>query len=94
MKEYEIIVSYDIEDNKIRNKLFELLKDFGLHPIQKSVFWGRVLPAEERSIIAELADIISHGQDKGFVVRANLSEQKAKFGYESTDFVKKTHVCV
>jgi len=32
-----IIVSYDIVDNKIRNKVMKLLKDFGNH-VQYSVF--------------------------------------------------------
>ncbi|MCT7468282.1 CRISPR-associated endonuclease Cas2 [Aliarcobacter cryaerophilus] len=36
---YEVLVSYDIEDNKNRKKLFEVLKDMGLNSIQKSVFW-------------------------------------------------------
>lgn len=94
MREYEIIVSYDIEDNKKRNSLFETLKDFGLKPVQKSVFWGRVLPAEERAIINELAEILSDETDKGFVIRANLSEQRAKFGYESDDFSKRYHICI
>ncbi len=35
---YEVLVSYDIEDNKNRKKLFEELKDMGLNSIQKSVF--------------------------------------------------------
>ena len=28
---YEVLVSYDIEDNKNRKKLFEELKDMGLN---------------------------------------------------------------
>ena len=94
MKEYEIIVAYDIEDNKKRTALFELLKDFGLKPVQKSVFWGRVLQAEERAIVAELSLRLSEQTDKGFVIRANLSELKAKVGYETIDFTKQTFICI
>ena len=35
---YEVLVTYDIEDNKNRKKLFDKLKDMGLNSIQKSVF--------------------------------------------------------
>jgi CRISPR-associated protein Cas2 len=50
--EFEILVSYDIENNKIRSKLFDKLKDFGLRPLQKSVFWGRIRKPEEKLLIS------------------------------------------
>ena len=34
----QVVISYDIADNKKRLKFYEVLKDFGLLPIQKSVF--------------------------------------------------------
>ena len=34
------LVSYDIEDGKIRNKISEACKDYGLRRIQYSVFIG------------------------------------------------------
>ena len=46
----QVIVSYDIEDNKLRKKLFDELKNLGLMSIQKSVFWGYVLTSEKRVI--------------------------------------------
>jgi len=49
----QILVSYDISETKKRNKFFDELKDLGLKSIQKSVFWGYVLPSEKR-IIMEL----------------------------------------
>lgn len=33
-------VLYDIKENKPRQKVFSLCKNFGLYPIQKSVFLG------------------------------------------------------
>ena len=41
MKIYnKYLICYDIEDDKIRRKFFEKMKDFGLVSIQKSVFYG------------------------------------------------------
>ena len=36
----QVIVGYDISDTKNRTKMFNDLKDVGLLPIQKSLFWG------------------------------------------------------
>ena len=48
----QVVISYDIADNKKRLRFYEVLKDFGLLPIQKSVFWGYILPSERKSIIS------------------------------------------
>ncbi|MEM3609932.1 MAG: CRISPR-associated endonuclease Cas2 [Candidatus Anstonellales archaeon] len=37
-----IIIFYDITDDKLRNEVAELLKDYGLERIQKSAFMGYV----------------------------------------------------
>ncbi|TGK12367.1 CRISPR-associated endonuclease Cas2 [Leptospira fletcheri] len=47
----EILVCYDIESNRIRKKVSDMLKDFGLVSIQKSVYWGWVIPAEKKAIL-------------------------------------------
>ena len=44
------IVCYDVEDNKRRSKFFDFLKDIGLFPVQKSVFYGDLNAAELRSL--------------------------------------------
>lgn len=46
----EVIVTYDVADNKNRKKLREGLLDIGLSDIQKSVFWGRVNKAERKAV--------------------------------------------
>ncbi len=40
MKESNIFVVYDVEDDRIRTRIFEACKDYGLEPVQYSVFWG------------------------------------------------------
>ena len=87
---YEVLVSYDIEDNKNRKKLFDELKDMGLTSIQKSVFWGNLKLAEIK-ILPYLFEKYCTGCDKAFFVKANLSKEilKNSFGYEKIDFEEK-----
>ncbi len=84
---YEVLVSYDIEDNKNRKKLFEALKDMGLASVQKSVFWGHLKLAEIKMLPHLFKSYCSNG-DKAFFVRANLSKEilKNSFGYEAQEF--------
>lgn len=87
---YEVLVSYDIEDNKNRKKLFDELKDMGLSSIQKSVFWGHLKVAEIR-VLPHLFDKYCLGNDKAFFVKVNLSKEilKNSFGYDKFDFEEK-----
>ncbi|HRF56138.1 MAG TPA: CRISPR-associated endonuclease Cas2 [Campylobacterales bacterium] len=89
---FEIIVTYDIEDNKNRKKLFEELKDMGLAPIQKSVFWGHLKVAEIK-ILPNLFDKYCKNGDKAFFVKAELSGEILKngFGYTKEEFEVKEY---
>ena len=84
---YEVIVCYDVENNKIRTKLFDALRDFGLIPIQKSVFWGHVNNAEYKAIFREFNQKLNSTTDKAFVVKTRLKAhlQKSGFGYNDYD---------
>ena len=92
---YEVLVSYDIEDNKNRKKLFEELKDMGLNSIQKSVFW-RELKIAEINILPRLFEKYCTEQDKAIVVKANLSKDilENSFGYDKEDFERKDFLYV
>lgn len=83
----EVLVSYDIENNQQRSKLFNKLKDMSLTPIQKSVFWGHLNRAEERSVTRLLKEYCL-GKDKAFLSRVNLSKQIkwGSVGYKEGDF--------
>ena len=83
----QVIVSYDIEDNKLRKKLFDELKNLGLMPIQKSVFWGYVLTSEKR-VIKTLFKKYCQDSDKAFLVNVNLDNNlEYTFGYKKEDFI-------
>lgn len=83
----QIIVSYDISETKKRNKFFDELKDLGLKPIQKSVFWGYVKPSEKR-VIKELFLLYCDVKtDKAFMSNAVLDKELSNtFGYDENDF--------
>lgn len=69
----EVLISYDIEDNKTRTKLCNKLRDVGMITIQKSVMWGRLLPADiklaKRILQAELEP-----SDRAFLLVSKLTE--------------------
>lgn len=68
----EIVVFYDISDNKKRKKVFDKLKDLGLSPIQESVFWGYVLGSDYKAVL-RLIKTTEDG-DKIAVVKSNLGQ--------------------
>jgi len=83
----EVIVSYDIEDNKSRTQLFKHLKAMSLVAIQKSVFWGHLKLAEEQAV-KRLFHKHCDTNGKAFLVRVKLSEniKNNSKGYKYQDF--------
>ncbi len=84
----EIMVCYDVECNKRRSKLFDALKDIGLRPIQKSVFWGDVTVAERKAIQREFLRLLDPKMDFALVVDVHLRDTATRnaFGYSAADF--------
>ncbi|MBZ7977089.1 CRISPR-associated endonuclease Cas2 [Campylobacter sp. RM12637] len=77
------IVSYDIEDNKSRTKLFEELKDLGLLNIQKLVFYGE-LSKSEIKVVKELFKKLCDDGDKAFLCRCEI-DLDYTHGYKKAD---------
>ncbi len=85
----QVIIAYDIADNKKRIKFYETLKDFGLLPIQKSVFWGYILPSERKSIISIYKEFCDIKSDNVIMVNAALEQNiQDCFGYTKEFFRK------
>jgi len=83
----QVIISYDISNTKNRNKFFDELKDLGLTPIQKSVFWGYILLSEKRVIKELFKKYCEIETDKAFIVNATLDKDlNDSFGYDDNDF--------
>lgn len=68
----EYIVSYDIACNKKRKYVFDLLKNIGLTPIQRSVFWG-YLNAPERRYLKQKIKQLLDTEDSAFLTPCKLA---------------------
>ena len=83
----QYLIAYDIENTKNRTKLFEKLKDFGLKPVQKSLFYGELSNAEKLSVKIFLKQYCLDG-DKAIITAVSLKIEDT-LGYEKDDFTKK-----
>lgn len=83
----EYLVSYDVEDNAIRGRLFKELQRHGLRPVQKSVFWGYLTQAELQSLNRYLKEHLDE-TDKAFIVHSNFNGrgQNCFVGHPKEDF--------
>jgi len=81
---HEILVCYDIADDKRRTRFFQDLRDLGLTSLQKSVFWGRVRVAEERALQHLIRNSLNRETDKAFFMRVALADviRHTGFGYD------------
>lgn len=72
------LVCYDIEDNKVRKKFYEKLKDLGLVPIQKSVFMGYLKPPEFVAVQDIAKNLLNEGTDSCLWFACSLSEDQVR----------------
>ena len=81
------MVSYDIEDNKIRSSVFKELEKNGLRSVQKSVFWGYLTLAELEAIKRYLDDSLKK-TDRAFITHTNFNGrgQSHRVGHTKEDF--------
>ncbi len=83
----EYLISYDVEDNKLRTRIFKELGKHGLKPVQKSVFWGYLTLAELESIKRYLnADL--EKTDKILITHTNFNGRGQSYfiGHREEDF--------
>lgn len=79
------IVCYDVENDKTRSKFFDFLKDLGLEPIQKSVFYGQLTRAEIRCLKNKAHELLNKDSDccLWLVCPLNPEDFKDFVGYQS-----------
>jgi len=90
----EFLIVYDIEDNKIRKKLFDRFKDFGMNPIQKSVFWGLLNKAERQCLEREIEILLNKkNTDKVLIIEIDIQKNINTFfiGHSENDFKVSSH---
>lgn len=59
-------VIYDISEDKIRKKIFETCKDYGLQHVQYSTFFGELNHNRRQEIIGRLKKILK--KDEGNII--------------------------
>ena len=80
----EVLICYDVENNKMRKKLHQALLDLGLRNIQMSVFWGHLMQAEINAVKILFEDYLNEGIDRAFLTTCKLEKANngnCKFGY-------------
>ena len=86
----KFLICYDIENDKTRTKFFDKMKDYGLIPIQKSVFYGDLNNAEIKAIKNLSFEILDSLTDKCIFVKCNLLTPeiiRQGVGYENFDYI-------
>lgn len=79
------IICYDIENDKTRLKFFEFLKDLGLNPVQKSVFYGQLTRAEIRCLKSKAHEMLNKSTDccLWFICPLSIDDFKDFVGYQN-----------
>ena len=99
MKNYplrqEYLISYDVEDNKVRTRIFKELGKYGLKPVQKSVFWGYLTLAELESVKRYLNGKLEK-VDRAFITHTNFNGRGQSYfvGHRKEDFRDWEETCV
>ncbi len=71
-----IWVLYDIQNNKVRNKIAKICKRYGLYRVQKSVFLGNIEDVQKKSLALEIEELIDTENDSVYIFPMNKKELK------------------
>ena len=84
----EYLISYDVENNKLRTGIFKELGKHGLKSVQKSVFWGYLSLAEFGAIQRYLKATLKK-TDKVFITHTNFNGRGQSYfiGHNDGDFI-------
>ena len=64
---YLILIIYDISDNKVRNNIVRIAREYGLYRVQKSVFFGNINNNKMDEIILESKKVINFQADSVYI---------------------------
>jgi CRISPR-associated protein Cas2 len=70
-------ILYDIEDDKIRNKIAKLCKQAGLYRVQFSVFLGTLDKNKKDGLELEIEELINKEKDSVYIFPMAKSELQA-----------------
>lgn len=76
----KILVAYDIIQTKTRNKIIDVLFDYGFERVQNSIFIGEIKIKKLKKIIKLTEKIIDKKEDSLYFFRLNKEEfDKSEF---------------
>lgn len=91
----EYLISYDVEDNRTRTRVFRELEKHGMKPVQKSVFWGCLTLAELEAVKRYLEANLNK-VDKAFITHTHFNGRGRSYfiGHDKRDFTdwEESHV--
>ncbi|MBC7362793.1 MAG: CRISPR-associated endonuclease Cas2 [Candidatus Aminicenantes bacterium] len=70
------LVIYDIEDDRIRQRVSEICKDYGLERIQYSAFSGKLSRNRREELFLKLSKVV--GRQTGKIIIQPLCEKDVK----------------
>lgn len=70
-------VLYDIEDDKIRNKIAKLCKQTGLYRVQFSVFLGTLDKNQKDTLELQIEELIDKEKDSVYIFPMSKNELQA-----------------
>ncbi len=82
MERRRYLVTYDVADDKRRNRVFKTLRDNGEH-VQFSVFMCELNPRELIAMKSALTGIVHHKEDQVMLVDLGLAEKEETLPIES-----------
>lgn len=84
------LVCYDISNSRKRTKFSDSLRDLGLVPMQNSVFYGDLKPAEVHSLRRTAEELLDKETDKCFWFPCRLDPEQIKkcLGYETWNYLE------
>jgi len=83
-----VLVIYDISDDKIRNKIAERLKDYGLHRIQYSAFWGKLNQNLREELMFRLSGLVEKTFGSIVMIPVCEKDRAQIIKLENMDFVE------
>lgn len=76
----KIVIAYDIIETKTRNKIIEILFDFGFERVQNSIFIGEINKKKLKKIINLSEKLINRKEDSLYFFNLNKEEfNKSEF---------------
>ena len=81
-----VLVIYDISNDKVRNKISERLKDYGLQRVQYSAFWGQLNMNRREELMFRLQKLLSNTMGSIIMIPIGEKERSQIIKLENLDY--------